>query len=395
MKKIIIAGGMCLVLLTVSGLAFFKGNYKTQLDNYLFKKKAQDALASYVDQVVIETIQKMCGHIYNFETSARELDKSRSQAAFDNVVADWKAIRDDYMQSQIFMYGPAALFAFHKQLAIWPVDKILLEHAIEEINQGKKQATAQALRDQPASTRGLYAAQYLLFNRGIPRSPDDLSDTQLAYLSAIAAEMKLSGLDFLASWVGTDNMPADQRKMLSDAQRPFRSSFAWEVNHPGLEKSRYFSISIPIQEQFQEDSSVIEDMLAIFEEDLIDRKQGDLNYWESIDPCQDLQGMLKGIDNAYACSITGESAKPCFYDLVAGKDKVLADHIRTNIIYLSQRIDAIKKAAPKNRKQTIKLAIKQLDRLATTLTAATALVAIDPALEPFACYGSDLKYVDK
>ncbi|MGL1958169.1 MAG: hypothetical protein OCD00_12720 [Colwellia sp.] len=386
------AGYIILVSVVAIALLLSTGTgFNTKLDNFLFKQKAAQVIESYTDNTVIATLEHLVDSIFALDKAAQNLRTKKSVTAMEKTIKAWHKVLAYFNRSVIFHYGPAAFYDYHKQLAIWPADVVLIEHALGKVRAGKLKTDPASLRDETASTRGLYTASYLLFRHGKPRKIEDLTTTELNYLVAVTGAMLEEGVDFQAAWVGTDNMPEDKKIILEKASMKQHSSYAWEFKNSGDEQSRYFSLSVPLQELIQESTSVLEELIPTVEE-LAERDENHIKYWDMIDPYAEIINRMKGIENSYLGGVEGARGT-AFSDLVAEKDPILDDRIKTGFAYVNKQFENIRKLknAPADKRAiAIRVAVSECEKLMKRMVTATPLVTADPAVEPFAPYGSDL-----
>lgn len=370
---------------------YVQAGLKDDVNNYLYKRKALQVVESYTDNTVLKTISNLTDHISELNFAALKLKVDPSETNLGNTIEAWKNVQAAFNASQIFMFGPAAHYDFHKQLAIWPMDKVLVDHALAEIEAGDLTIDAKTLREKTASMRGLNTVKYFLFENGQPKDVATITPFELNFLTAVTEVLLWEGLDFEASWIGTENLPVNEQAILAEAGIKKRKPYAEEFKNPGQPGSRYFSASVPLQELIQESSTVVEDMLP-FIEDLAHINDSEPHYWQSIDPFADMINRLKGVENSYLGGIS-DSRGPSFSDLVAKKDPVLDERIKAAFASVVQRLEAARELKNGERDKydlAVKVVHSECAKLFSRMMTATPLVTADPAVEPFASYGSDI-----
>ncbi len=366
-----------------------EGGIKKGVEDFLFEKKAYTAVEDYTENTVFKTIELLVQEIENLNTAVAGLSKSRTDADMAKTIEAWKGAMAQFNRHWAFNYGPAAHYDFHKQLATWPFDKVWVDHYLDEIEKGNLEVTARFLRkNKHSSTRGLNTAAYLLFRDGKVRPAKKITPAELKYLRAVSQALLIESVDFEASWRGTKNLSKEKRKILKDAGVKKRSSYAVEFTNPGESDSRYTSISIPLQEIFQECTTVIEDMVAGFSE--LGQVQEKSAYWDSIDPYADALDMLKGVENSYYGGVDG-ARDASLSDLVAKKNQILDRRIKASLAHSMERIKAVRDlpsgADAQTRELMVKIAVSECEKLFDRITAATPLVTADSAVKPWAAYG--------
>lgn len=389
MKRFVAALTGALVSTTVLTSGQVSAGVQDAVGEFFFKKKAMQVVENYTDKTVIKSITNLTNQLAAFNTAATKLKAEPTTANLKAAIVAWKESKAEFNKCQALMFGPAAYYDFHKQLAIWPVDKVLVDHALGEIRAGKMTIDAQTLRRKTASMRGLHAAQYLLFDNGQAKEIDKIGEVERNYLAALGEVMLWEGLDFKASWIGTEKLPAAERALLDKAGIAKRPAFAEEFAKPGKEGSRYVSLSIPLQELIQEAATVIDDMMPEIEELAASETTPSKNYWQSIDPYSDIANRLQGVENAYLGGVGNARGGASFSDLVAAKDEVLDTRIKASFAQVGKRLEAARqlKDGPKdNHALAVQVVVAESKKLALQLWTATPLVTADDSLEPFAAY---------
>lgn len=379
----------CILVLTGLSLPAQAGIKQKAMD-YLFEKKAFDAVEDYAQNHVLKTLSLLSDALVDLQKAAIRLDQDKS----DNAVAEATKAFDRAMalfnNAWVFNYGPAAYYDFHKQLAIWPVDKYLVDYALKQMDEGTLQVDSTYLRtNKHASMRGLYTVQYLLFENSKKKKASNISQTQTKYLMAVCQALVEEGFDFEASWKGTVNLSEYKRKVLKEAGMKVRPAYAYEFSNPGEPDSRYVSVSIPLQEIFQECTSVVEDLLPGIEE-LKEYQADNAPYWIPADPYADLLTRLDGVEDAYFGGVEGVR-DASISDLVAHKDSVLDRRIKAGLAHARKSITDIRDLTPaqldEKRDLKVRIALSECEKLIGRLTAATLIVSADAVLKPWAAYG--------
>jgi len=391
MKRFFVLLPTVFVAVAFLGVSAANAGIKDGMTNYLYKKKAVKAIESYVDNTVLKSIELLVSDIENLNQAAMKLKKDKSKANLAAANKGWHKVLSSFNRCAIFFYGPVAHYDYNKALALNPFDKILVDHALKDMAEGKLDFTSRTLRERTASMRGLYTARYMIFRNGKPRKAVDISNTELEYLTAVTGAMVEESLELQASWVGTDNLPSDKAALLKNAGIKSYTSYGKEFKNPGESYSRYLCTSVPLQELIQESTSVIEEMVPAIE-DLAEYDENNIKYWDSLDPYTELLDLLKGVENSYLGGVEG-SRGVSFSELVAEKDKVLDDRIKTAFAHTAKRIEIIrslKDASIEKKEMAIKVAASEAKKLGSRMMVATPLVTADPAVEPFGPYGSDL-----
>ncbi|WDP92755.1 MAG: Imelysin [Desulfobacter sp.] len=363
---------------------------KEGVQDFLYEKKAFDTVEDYTENAVLPTLSLMVEELSIFKQACDGLEKSRTDEAVAKAAKAWHAAMNRFNIAWVFNYGPGGHYDFHKQLATWPFDKYLVDYYLKDIKAGKLKVDATFLRtNKHSATRGLHTAGYLLFRKGSARKAADITDAEISYLGAVCQALVEEGIDYEAAWRGTANLTVAKKEILKKAgitrQRP---SYAWEFANPGEKNSRYVSVSVPLQEIFQEATTVVEDMIPAIEE-LLDYTPETAPYWVYVDPYADILSRFQGVEEAYYGGLEG-SRGASLSDLVAKKDAVLDRRVKAALAHVKKRIQSIRDLNANTPKETkelmIRIAVGEAEKLMERLTTATPLVTADQVLKPWAAY---------
>ena len=378
-------------LLLLAGITLpVHAGIKQEVTDYLYEKKAFDVVQDYAGNHVLKTLSLLSNALVDLKKAAVRLDTERSDKAVADAADAWQKAMALFNNAWVFNYGPAAQYNFDKQLATWPFDKYLVDYALTEMAAGRLAVDSTWLRtNKHASMRGLHTVQYLLFHRSRVRNAADISPIRTRYLLAVCQALVEEGFDFEASWKGTKNLSAEKKSILKNAGMKERPGYAYEFVNPGEPDSRYVSISIPLQEIFQECSSVVEDLLPGVEE-LKSYVPDKAPYWAAADPYADLLAKLDGVEDAYLGGVKG-ARDASISELVAKKDAVLDRRIKAGFAHAKKSIADIRALEAglldEKRDLMVRIALSECEKLMARLTAATPIVTADPALNPWAAYG--------
>jgi predicted lipoprotein len=383
----------CLVVVTaIIGFAAFAIPGNASVKQYFAVRTVNKVLESYTDNTVLKTLALIVDGIKELNAAAVKLQTDLTDESLAAAADAWRAARAYWLMAFPFMYGPGSFYDFDKQIATWPFEKVLVDHALREIEVGRLQVDSRFLREERTSSmRGFYTAEYLLFRNGQPRKAKDVGAAELKYLAAVTQAMLEESIDFEASWLGTDNLPPDKAEILKKAQLKSRSSYAAELKNAGQPGSRYFSQSVALQEIFQDCIATLQDDVQPAISELLDAPgAGDANYWDNHNIYTDLQNRLKGVENAYIGGVMG-SRGHSISELVAGKSAVLDKRVKIALAHAAHSIAAIgdpySGEHDENRDLAVRIAEAECTKLINRLNVAALLVTTDPALRPWAAYG--------
>ncbi|MDR0842032.1 MAG: Imelysin [Acidobacteriota bacterium] len=393
--------GVVLAVVALAAGGFYLAR-NPDAERFLRQRKAEQVLRDYADNMTLKTLSLLVDDLQRLDHEVTTLaavsvkgdakDQSyvAKDAAMETAAAAWDAAYRRYLQTTAFWYGPASYYDYDKRLGTWPVDRVLLEHAVNEMASGRLHLDARLLREEkPSSMRGFHAVQYLLFRNGRLRRAGELVPAELVYLQAAARALLEEGVDFEASWRGTENLSPSKVALLDAAGIPRRSPYAEEFRKPGTVGSRYTSLSIPLQEIFQEISGTVEDLLPDIDALRELPADGAPRYWESRDACGDLLDRLRSAENAYLGGVEGFRGHSVS-ELAAGYSGVSDRRVKIAFAHAAHRIAAIRDFAGRDadeRDLAVRVAKAECDKLIARLALVAQQVVMEPAFDPWRIYG--------
>ena len=369
------------------------GLQRTDLvERYLNERKLSQVLADYTDRTVISTLSQLVEDLEALEATARDIHSTPTDASLKAAAEAWRSARATWKQTTSFLFGPAAHYNFDKQLATWPLDRILVDHVLDEMEAGRLDLSADHLRNKlHSSQRGLLVAEYLLFRGGQPRDIQEVRRVELDYLVATAEVLVLESTDFLAAWVGTDRLSSVRASRLAAADFKPRGSYGDEFRSPGSPGNRYASHSVSLQEIFQDSLATVEELCPVIEEALGSSDPRDSESWFSNNAVEDIQNTLKSVEFTYLGGRDDDRGH-AVSDLVAAQNTILDRRVKIALADAAHRVAGVGDPyAPggEDRDLAVRIAVASCERLAERLAVATPLVTMHPSTRPWAAYGVD------
>ena len=348
-------------------------------------------LADYTGKVVRLSLDRIVQDFEALNTAAQAAQKDPGDESLAKAAQAWRTARAAWKRGRAFEFGPAAQYEFDRQISSWPLDRILVNHVIDQVADGELSVDERYLREKLHTTqRGFHVAEYLLFRDGEPRKAKDVTPAELQYLAAVTKAMLVEGVDYKAAWVGTDNLPAGQQAMLKQAGLKTRKPYAQELANPGTPASRYASPSVPLQEILQDATAVAEETCPVIADSLGSANPLDSDTWYSRNAVADVQNELKSVENAYLGGLEGQRGAS-LSDLLAKKSSVLDRRIKIALADAAYRVAAIGDPygqTVEDYELKVRIAEAACGKLASRLAAATPLVSMDPSTHPWAAYVS-------
>lgn len=387
-RRFILFTGL-LALVALLGLGGVLASRNLAVREYLRARAAHAVVGDYVDNAVLKALELLVADIGTLHDAARNLQAAPDAGRLDAAARAWHAAYGNWLTLTAYRYGPAAQHDYHKRLETWPFEKVLAGHAMDRMEAGELEVTSRYLReDQMAGLRGFQAALHLLFRDGRPRDVADIRPVELRYLVAVTQALLEDGVDFEATWRGTESLSPAKRALLQAAGIKTRPAYAEEFRNPGAPGSRYASVSVSLQEIFQEIGGTLEDMLPVMGELPGTLAAASPAYWDSLAPCDDLLNQLRSVENAYLGGVVGFRGRSVS-ELVAGHDRALDRLIKISLAHARHRLEAVRDARGKpseERELAIRVAEGEIEKLIARVSAATPVVVLDPATRPYAAY---------
>jgi hypothetical protein len=392
MKRPLVRIACLLVIAAIIGFAAFVIPGNASVKQYFAVRTVDKVLEDHTDNTVLKTLALIVDGIWKLDAATARLQTDLTDESLTGAADAWRTARGHWLMAFPFMYGPGSFYDFDKQIATWPFEKVLVDHALREIEAGRLKVDSRFLREERTSSmRGFYTAEYLLFRNGQPRKAKDVSPAELKYLAAVTRALLEESIDFEASWLGTDNLPPDKAEVLKKAQLKHRSSYAAELKNAGQPGSRYFSQAVALQEIFQDCIGALQDDIQPAISELLETPEaGDVDYWDNPNIYADLRNRLQGVENTYLGGVKG-SRGHSVSELVAGKNAVLDKRIKIALAHAAHSITAVGDPYggehKENRDLAVRIAEAECTKLINRLQVAGLLVTTDPAVRPWAAYG--------
>jgi predicted lipoprotein len=131
------------VALGIGGFFFFR---RASVREYFRGREAKAVMSDYVDNAVLKTLALFSADAETLRTASKALQATPNAGNLEAAVRAWRAAHRTWMQTVAYRYGPAAQYDYHKRIATWPVDKVLVEHSLTLLGAGSLKVDAGALR---------------------------------------------------------------------------------------------------------------------------------------------------------------------------------------------------------------------------------------------------------
>lgn len=153
-------------------------------------------LTDFSNVVALPLYQDLDLKMNLFYSSCIALDTLTNQANLNAARQSWKNVRAVWEQSEAFLFGPVATDNIDPGSDTWPVDFNALDSLLATSNTFN-QAYITTLGDE---LKGYHPAEYLLWGSNGSKMATDLTPRELAYLTALAADLHMKTTSLFASW---------------------------------------------------------------------------------------------------------------------------------------------------------------------------------------------------
>jgi putative iron-regulated protein len=191
----------------------------------------RDAITDYADKVVVPTYELLRTRAALLETSVSTLASSRTEANLTAARNAWIATREPWEQSEAHLFGPVSANGYDPAMDSWPVNRTDLDAVLASGN-ALTQPYVSAL---PEEQKGFHTLEYLLWGQDSTKPAAALTQREVEYMRALAAELKQVTSDLASSWVVGVNGAQPYRAVFAGAGQagntayPSLSSAAQEI----------------------------------------------------------------------------------------------------------------------------------------------------------------------
>ena len=314
------------------------------------------ATVAYIDHTVIPTYQAMADAAIDMRDLCRVMQDKHAEGTLtqNDIKAAgeaWKLARKNWELSEAFLYGPAANHNIDPHIDSWPLDKAAMENLLVQIRNGNNWTLE---NNGGYGLIGFHSVEFMLFqlsddeNTSLVHSTDYTAE-ELEYLVAVADDLCRQCVCLEACWAGTDNISAEKREILEEADLDYDEEYGWEMKNAGQPGSRFKTY----QEAAEE---IIQGCIDIADE-VGNTKIGrphlgssieDKNYIESpysLNSIEDFADNIRSVSNAYTGSRQGDASVS---DYVRSVNASVDAEVRAAILEAISAIEAIPEPFAKN-----------------------------------------------
>ncbi|MDY3858941.1 MAG: imelysin family protein, partial [Muribaculaceae bacterium] len=304
----------------------------------------EERIAQRMADAAVE-LQRLC-HIMQDKHAAGTLTTADIKAAGDA----WRTSRKNWELSEAFLFGPANIHNIDPHIDSWPLDKAAMDDLLRDIRAGHSWSLE---NNGGYGLIGFHAVEYMLFeltpdgNSSMVHSTD-YTPEELEYLVAVADDLAQQCVCLEACWAGTDNISAEKRAILADAELDYGEEYGWEMKNARQTGSRYKTYQEVAEEILQGCIDIADEVGNT----KIGRphqgtSEADRNYIESpysLNSIEDFADNIRSIRNAYLSTNGGASVS----DYVKSKNADVDTRLRKAIDDAIAAIEVIPEPFDKN-----------------------------------------------
>lgn len=210
------------------------------------EKALKSAVCDYVDYTVLPTYKamadaaiEMCGLCHVMQDKYN--DGSLTSDDIRKAGEAWKLARKNWELSEAFLFGPAAQHNIDPHIDSWPLDKTAMDNLLEQIRRGGNWSLT---NNGGYGLIGFHSVEYMLFRLSGDENESLVHSTvytpeELEYLVAVADDLCEQCVCLEACWAGTDDLSAEKREIIEQAELDYCEQYGWEMKNSGKAGSRF------------------------------------------------------------------------------------------------------------------------------------------------------------
>ena len=268
-------------------------------DDNKLNSQLQAANEMFVNQTVIPTYKGLADECAKMQDAIEAFAADKSDAKLQTVCNLWKTSRQYWEWSEAFLFGAASGYGIDPHIDTWPFDVTVFNNLMSKYHPATNEDDA-AVIDQNVATgqnlTGFHALEYVIFRNGQPRAAADLTDDEVYYCQAVAADLFLSACRLEAAWAGTENVTAAKAKVLEDNEMEPDDFFGEEFRTAGNAGSRWKTVELAAIQIIEGCQDIIDEVAH--SKIGVPHTGEDVNYIESPNAYNSIQDFY---DNVMSC----------------------------------------------------------------------------------------------
>lgn len=265
-------------------------------------------LQHYVDDVVINTYNKLADASMQLKEAINTLKENKSQENLQIACNKWKEARKYWEQSEAFLFGAAADYEIDPHIDSWPLDKVQLDKLLSTDMDDFD--TEYALNNLNGGLLGFHALEYVLFREGQARTFSDITDKELIYAVGVAGDLSLQTARLEASWAGLDNVSKEKQALLEKYEKEPTQNYGEIMVLAGEAGSIYKTPKAAIEEILSGAIKISDEVGNTKIADPVKSQNVlDVESWYSWNSLDDFVNNIISVQNAYLCGVEGARVK--------------------------------------------------------------------------------------
>lgn len=270
-------------------------------------------LSQYVNNVVITTYKSLADASIELKDATATISSAGATKANVQAACDaWVKARKYWEQSEAFLFGAAGDYNIDPHIDSWPLDKGQLDILL---------GNPKIMKDFDADYAGTYlgygllgfhAVEYVLFRDGKSRleatTDNVISAEEAKFAAGVAEDLMRQAIRLEASWAGIDNVTADKKKILTDAELEPTMNYGEAIKKSGEEgNTLYPSLKAGFTQILSGCIDIADEVGNTKITDPV--KSGevlDVESWYSWNSITDFADNIRSIQNAYLGGVEGK-----------------------------------------------------------------------------------------
>lgn len=162
-------------------------------------------IANYVDKTVLPTYKDMSEKVTTLKEKVDAFLAEGTTTSLNAACDAWRVARQPWERSEAFLFGPAEYESLDPSLDTWPLDKDGIDQMLASLDFEHIEGNT----EEAQNLRGFHTLEYLLFDGGNNKKPENISKNEKAYMAIVAKLLKSDTDKLYKAWKdgGTTECP--------------------------------------------------------------------------------------------------------------------------------------------------------------------------------------------
>ncbi|MDR1223643.1 MAG: hypothetical protein LBL07_12315 [Tannerella sp.] len=272
------------------------------------EKSLQKINIAYVNNNVIPIYKNLADRTILLLEAVENLEQETTDANVTKVCDLWKSSREYWEWSEAFLFGAASKYSIDPHIDTWPLDKTALDNLLN--SDRMMEDIENTVANLNNGLVGYHGLEYIVFREGQNRPAVEMPAKELRYAVAVAKDLALSCCRLEAAWAGMENVTAQKREIIEEAEMEPEDNFGEQMELAGFAGSIWKTVGLGSEQ-------IIEGCITIVDE-VGNMKIGapytgeDINYIESphaYNSIQDFENNIMGVQFALFGELNATSEK--------------------------------------------------------------------------------------